>query len=217
MVSSVTGDTYINFPAWVSTLHNVPVVSNLQLVDLICWHHRVVAEVRHHLSPAAGAEAARRRAAGAGHRAEGHAGGEERTEGGGGRSGALGPGENFSLLSRTHVLRHDKEASRGLPSGSNSRSTAEKWGKTRCFQTQTLLRWKKRRNLARCVPAADNTAGQPEVSQRSEGEAHLQQEFPGRFAQHDSTIALAPDGCSGLSPCTVRRHMATVKLSPEES
>lgn len=39
---------------------------NLQLVDVTLWHH---------LGPAAGAEADRRRAAGGGHRAEGHVGG----------------------------------------------------------------------------------------------------------------------------------------------
>lgn len=56
---------------------------NSQLVDLIVWHHRVVAEVWYHLGPAAGAEADRRRAVGSGHRAEGHAGGVGAQSGGG--------------------------------------------------------------------------------------------------------------------------------------
>ncbi|CAB1413615.1 unnamed protein product [Pleuronectes platessa] len=42
-------------------------------------------------------------------------------------------------------------------------------------------------------------------------------EVPREVCKHYSTIAPATDGCSGLSPCTVMRHMATVKLSPEES
>lgn len=57
----------------VTTVHSMPLLCNLQLVDLIFWHHRVVAEVGYHLCPAAGAEADRRRAVGTGHRAEGHA------------------------------------------------------------------------------------------------------------------------------------------------
>lgn len=51
---------------------------NLQPVDLIFRHHRVVAKVGSHLGPAAGAEARRRRAVGSGHRAESHAGDVEK-------------------------------------------------------------------------------------------------------------------------------------------
>lgn len=63
---------------------------NLQLVEVVFGAHRVPAEVGHHLGPAAGAEADRRRAVGGGQSAEGHAGEGQRRA-----SGAPGPTGNF--------------------------------------------------------------------------------------------------------------------------
>lgn len=76
---TVTCTTFISIFLRAWTNNSISPFHNLQLVDLIFWHHRVVAEIRYHLHPAAGAEAYRRRAVGSGHRAEGH-----RWRGGGG-------------------------------------------------------------------------------------------------------------------------------------
>lgn len=94
------------------TFHSEEALTD-KLVDLIFRHHRVVAEVRHHLCPAAGAEADRRRAVGAGHGAEGHAGGgsAEREKG----VRCSWSVRKLLLLSNSHVLRHCKEEHSGLP------------------------------------------------------------------------------------------------------
>lgn len=94
---------------------------HLQLVDLIVWHHCFVAEVWHHLSPAAWAEADRRRALRFGDRAEGHAGGWERW--GRGVSGVLVPGEHFysSLIVMCSAISTRLTTSFGV----NSRNSLE--------------------------------------------------------------------------------------------
>lgn len=178
---------------------------NSQLVDLIVWHHRVVAEVGYHLGPAAGAEADRRRAVGSGHRAEGHAGGVGAQSGGGCQVFSVRE-KTFTPLPQTCTLSF--QGGKQLSSlGVSVSNTVDEIGSAKKRDVSKPLTCYSKLNSAaksgtwRC-PVFPNEATMSPILQK----------FPYRLVK---PIAYMPYKGPYPFSCTVLRDMTSVKLTGE--